>query len=195
MQHRAWYHRYAHATFERFQRIFEGFKVLRILKKFHILHVLQLLKIYCQTVFAQCWTIEINVHFFGIVEQKEKHFKDVHRLNFGQLVENEPKILIASRDHAEPEFFYKSISHYINGFSDGQANFWIGLDTLHKVTTKHEYKLRVVAYTNNNIEFVEEYLVFNVGNKSEGWRLNVAGLVLGRKLRQSRISKIKKFAY
>ena len=119
------------------------------------------------------------------VMNKIEHFKDVNGLNFGQLVENEPKILIASRDHAEPEFFYKSISHYINGFSDGQANFWIGLDTLNKVTTTHEYKLRVVAYTNNNIEFVEEYLVFRVGNASEGWRLNVAGLVLGIKLKQN----------
>jgi hypothetical protein len=106
-------------------------------------------------------------------------FDSFNPLNFGQLIENEPKILFASRHNAQPDFFYKSIEQYIEGFGDGQFNFWIGLDTLQKVTNAHNYKLRVVATTTNNIDFVEEYLVFRVANRTDQFKLTVSGLILG----------------
>jgi hypothetical protein len=106
-------------------------------------------------------------------------FDSMYTLNFAQLVENEPKILIASRRNSDPEFFYKGIADYSEGFTDGQSNFWIGLNTMHKVTSQHNYKLRVVATTPSGIDFVEEYLIFNVGDQTDGYRLNVSGLVLG----------------
>jgi hypothetical protein len=87
--------------------------------------------------------------------------------------------LIASRRNSDPEFFYKGIADYSEGFTDGQSNFWIGLNTMHKVTSQHNYKLRVVATTPSGIDFVEEYLIFNVGDQTDGYRLNVSGLVLG----------------
>jgi len=106
-------------------------------------------------------------------------FNAENTLSFGNLIENEPKILIASREYAEPEFFNKNLNEYIEGFSDGQSNFWIGLGVLNRVTNSNDYKLRVVAINQQGIEFVEEYIYFRVGNAQEKFKLTVGHLVLG----------------
>ena len=106
-------------------------------------------------------------------------FNSYNSLNFGNLVEIEPKILIASRDYADQEFFNRNLKEYIDGFSDGQSNFWIGLNILNKVTSVNDYKLRVVATNQDDTDFVEEYLYFRVGNYTENFKLIVKYLALG----------------
>jgi hypothetical protein len=115
-----------------------------------------------------------------IMEQIET-FNSLRTLNLGQLIENEPKLLIASRLNSDSNFFYKGIAEYREGFTDGQSNFWIGLETLHQITHAHDYKLRIVATTPppSSVDFVEEYLVFKVGSEKDNFALNVSGLVLG----------------
>lgn len=100
-------------------------------------------------------------------------FNENNPLNFGNLVENEVKILFASRDHAEPNFFDKTIDQYAEGFSNGQYNYWIGLDILHRVTKENNFKLKIVASSSNGFDYVEEYSWFKVGNSTEGYRLSV----------------------
>ena len=95
--------------------------------------------------------------------------------DFGNLIENEPKILIASRvKSCSDEFFYRGIDDYEKGFTDYQGNMWIGLDLMNKITNKLNMRLRVVYKTDSNIDIIEEYLAFKVGNKSEKYKLNVA---------------------
>jgi hypothetical protein len=106
-------------------------------------------------------------------------FNSKHSLNFGNLIENEPKILIASRDNADPEFFNRNLNEYVEGFSDGQSNFWIGLDVLNKATTANNYKLRVVATTQNDTELIEEYFEFRVGDAKDHYKLSVDRQVIG----------------
>ena len=101
--------------------------------------------------------------------------------DFGNLIENEPKILIASRvKSCSDEFFYRGIDDYEKGFTDYQGNMWIGLDLMNKITNKLNMRLRVVYKTDSNIDIIEEYLAFKVGNKSEKYKLNVAGLLVGK---------------
>jgi hypothetical protein len=106
-------------------------------------------------------------------------FNSKHSLNFGNLIENEPKILIASRDNADSEFFNKNLNEYVEGFSDGQSNFWIGLNVLNKATTSNNYKLRIVATTQNDIDLIEEYFEFHVGDADSNYRLGVNRQTLG----------------
>ncbi|RMZ95104.1 tenascin isoform X1 [Brachionus plicatilis] len=93
------------------------------------------------------------------------------RFPFGYLMRPVHRVLIASRENAQPSFFYRSINDYVEGFSDGKNNFWIGLDILNYVTDNHNYALRIEA---ENGELVEEYKVFKVGNRSLKYRLTVS---------------------
>lgn len=113
----------------------------------------------------------------NIIQQVEqfKSFLTVNGFSIDQLVENEPKILIASRRNPQPEFFNRGIQDYIKGFSDGQDNLWIGLDLLNKVTQLNNYILRIEAQTEYGI-LSEEYSYFRVGNRSSRFRIEIDDL-------------------
>ena len=115
----------------------------------------------------------------SLVVQKIDAFTALNTLALGQLVVNEPRVLIASRDHADAKFFYNKWIQYVEGFSDGQFNFWIGLETLHKVTTNASYGLRVVATTESGVVYAEEYSSFRVDSASTKYKLEVSGLYSG----------------
>jgi hypothetical protein len=89
-------------------------------------------------------------------------------------------ILFASRNYSVYNFFRRSISSYIDGFSDGQANFWLGLEYLNKLTSLYSYNLRIVATTTNHTNLIEEYSSFRVGNLSENFRLTLGKLISGK---------------
>ena len=93
---------------------------------------------------------------------------------------NKPMILFASRNYSVYNFFRRSISSYIDGFSDGQANFWLGLEYLNKLTSLYSYNLRIVATTTNHTNLIEEYSSFRVGNLSENFRLTLGKLISGK---------------
>lgn len=92
--------------------------------------------------------------------------------NYGSLVEMKTRILFASRKFAKNTFFHRPIRDYELGFTDGQFNFWIGLETLAKVTNKFNYGLRIeIDY--NGITYEEEYESFKVGNSSTQYVLTL----------------------
>ena len=113
------------------------------------------------------------------IMEKIDSFNAINTINLGQLVENEPKLLIASRYKAGPRFFYRPLNEYVEGFSDGQFNFWIGLDTLNRVTSAHNFSLRVEATSPAGVTYAEEYLNFKVGDSAERYKLTVSGLYTG----------------
>ena len=41
------------------------------------------------------------------------------------------------------DFFDKPMSSYKTGFGDTDSDYWIGLDTLHNLTTNYDWKLQV----------------------------------------------------
>ncbi|RNA11394.1 tenascin isoform X1 [Brachionus plicatilis] len=107
--------------------------------------------------------------------EKIEYFNSLDRFSYAYLMNPVHKILIASRINAKPRFFYRPINDYIEGFSDGQSNFWIGLDILNKVTNKYNYKLRIET---ENGKFVEEYKTFRVGNQESKYKLNVSDPII-----------------
>lgn len=120
---------------------------------------------------------QFSLAFYPNKEQTEKleAFNSLDSFDFSHLMSPVHRILIASRNNAKPKFFERPILEYMEGFTDGQMNFWIGLDLLNKVTNKYNYKIRVEFSNGNNVHF-EEYSVFRVGNLSENFKLTVTSL-------------------
>ncbi|CAF0946418.1 unnamed protein product [Brachionus calyciflorus] len=87
-------------------------------------------------------------------DKKIEFLKTLDKFNHDYLISPQHRILIASRVNAPSKFFHRPIHDYIEDFSDGQQNFWIGLDTMHKITNQHRYTLRIET---ENGQFVEEY--------------------------------------
>lgn len=65
--------------------------------------------------------------FLPSIDQTKKieSFDDFDRFNFAYKMSPLHRILIASRDKAKPGMFYRTISDYKSGFTDGNMNFWI----------------------------------------------------------------------
>ena len=107
-------------------------------------------------------------------------FYQSFNLHDGVYLVNKPVILFASRDNASYKFFRRSIASYIDGFTDGQSNFWLGLDILNKLTSANSYNLRVVAQMPNRVSLMEEYSNFKVGNMKSNFKLSLGKLVSGK---------------
>ena len=90
--------------------------------------------------------------------------------NYESLIETKVKILFASRRNAKNTFFHRTIRDYELGFSDGHSNFWLGLETLSRVTNKYNYGLRIEV-EDKNIVYEEEYESFQIGNSSTQYKL------------------------
>ena len=92
-------------------------------------------------------------------------FKALESDVFPFLVNSEHRILFASRQNAPTRFFNRPLMDYVEGFSDGQSNFWIGLDTLNKVTSTQKYGLRIEIVI-DGILYAEEYSNLIVDSKT-----------------------------
>lgn len=114
-----------------------------------------------------------KVDFYQSFGLHEGHDRSVYLVN-------KPMILFASRDNATYKFFRRSIASYIDGFTDGQSNFWLGLDILNKLTSANSYNLRVVAQMPNRVSLMEEYSNFRVGDMKSNFKLSLGKLVSGK---------------
>ncbi|CAF0946436.1 unnamed protein product, partial [Brachionus calyciflorus] len=85
------------------------------------------------------------------------------------------RILISSRYKSKAGFWYRGIEDYRSGFSDGNMNFWIGLDILNKITQTYNYKLRIETMDGF---YVEEYAVFKVGSDTQKFLLTVSNPII-----------------
>ena len=70
-------------------------------------------------------------------------------------------------------FYY--IYYYSDGFGDLDANFWIGLEYLHSVTTQAAYKLRIQMTSLTNEFWEAEYGSVTVGDEASNYKLQVGG--------------------
>ena len=73
--------------------------------------------------------------------------------------------------------FDRSWAEYKGGFGSIDADFWLGLEKVHLLTSSQPYKLRVEAYVRTtNLWYSSEYWSFNVGDElNDGYRLDVSG--------------------
>ena len=95
-------------------------------------------------------------------------------------LKNSPVLLVASRQNSKMGFFNRSMSEYKEGFTDGQFNFWIGLDILHKLTSANKFRFRIVALTQTRVKFMEEYSFVNVTDSRDKYRLILGKIRSGK---------------
>uniref|UniRef100_A0A8C3RDY6 Tenascin C n=1 Tax=Cyanoderma ruficeps TaxID=181631 RepID=A0A8C3RDY6_9PASS len=70
--------------------------------------------------------------------------------------------------------FYKNWNTYVAGFGDPKAEFWIGLENLHKITSQGQYELRVDLRDKGDVAYAV-YDRFSVGDAKSRYRLRVDG--------------------
>ena len=78
----------------------------------------------------------------------------------------------ASKDH---EDFDRDYSEYEEGFGDRNGEFWLGLESIHQLTSFPCNELMVEMEMYNSSRFVARYSTFKVGSQAEGYVLTISG--------------------
>ncbi|KAF2368027.1 Fibrinogen alpha/beta/gamma chain C-terminal globular domain [Trinorchestia longiramus] len=71
--------------------------------------------------------------------------------------------------------FNRTLTEYEAGFGDPSGEVWIGLGTLHALTSTQEYQLRVELKDFAGKTAFAQYSSFRVGSSSESYKLTVGG--------------------
>ena len=69
-------------------------------------------------------------------------------------------------------YFYKTWSEYAAGFGDTDADHWLGLDAIHKMTTEQNMRLRVEITPFGEATKIADYASFAVGPSTDNYRLS-----------------------
>lgn len=107
--------------------------------------------------------------------QKLMLLRSVENFDLPYTVSSEHRILFASRHNSRTRFFNRPMMDYIEGFSDGQSNYWIGLDTLNKLTFMQNFGLKLEIKV-GQIFYTEEYSTFRVMDSTNNYKIQVDGL-------------------
>ncbi|XP_065064890.1 fibrinogen-like protein A [Rhopilema esculentum] len=70
--------------------------------------------------------------------------------------------------------FYRNWASYKNGFGDTNGNFWIGLDTLHRLAAPGRGAILRIDMKHHNsptTQYYAEYSSFEVGDEASGYKL------------------------
>ncbi|TFK08332.1 coiled-coil domain-containing protein 70 [Platysternon megacephalum] len=82
--------------------------------------------------------------------------------------------IVFLRRHNGKEDFYRNWRTYAAGFGDPKDEFWIGLESLHKITSQGQYELRVDLRDKGETAYAL-YDRFSVGDSKTRYRLKVDG--------------------
>uniref|UniRef100_A0A8C6UAF7 Microfibril associated protein 4 n=2 Tax=Neogobius melanostomus TaxID=47308 RepID=A0A8C6UAF7_9GOBI len=75
------------------------------------------------------------------------------------------------------ENFFRPWDHYAAGFGDINAEYWLGLDFIHKLTTHKQQELQVDMEDFEGNKASAYYSSFSVGGDCDGYKLNVSGFI------------------
>ena len=70
--------------------------------------------------------------------------------------------------------FYRGWNDYKAGFGQLTAEFWLGNDKIHRLTTSRPSSLRVELEDLNGVKVYAKYGKFNIGNEQAQYRLEVS---------------------
>ena len=83
-------------------------------------------------------------------------------------------VLMQQRFNGTSDFFNRTWAEYKAGFGDPNGEYWIGLDSLHELTSTGLYKLRADLQAENDSQcYWEEFDTFIVGDEASGYLLTV----------------------
>uniref|UniRef100_A0A3B3Z9B3 Fibrinogen C-terminal domain-containing protein n=1 Tax=Periophthalmus magnuspinnatus TaxID=409849 RepID=A0A3B3Z9B3_9GOBI len=75
--------------------------------------------------------------------------------------------------------FYRGWDQYKAGFGQASGEYWLGLETIHTLTSRKNYALRVEMEDFEGAKVFAHYSSFSVGAEEEGYKLSVSGFVDG----------------
>merc|ERR1719239_976059 len=79
--------------------------------------------------------------------------------------------VVIQRRTSETVDFYQGWDNYTEGFGDLQGNFWLGLETIHRLCNKRPCQLRF-DLTDNNTHYFAQYADFRVASAQHNYRVN-----------------------
>ena len=71
--------------------------------------------------------------------------------------------------------FQRGWNDYISGFGDSEGNFWLGLEKIHHLTSKHTTSLNVSLQAHDGTNAYAYYSLFYVGDADTKYQLSVSG--------------------
>ncbi|KAL1262279.1 hypothetical protein QQF64_007544, partial [Cirrhinus molitorella] len=75
--------------------------------------------------------------------------------------------------------FFRAWRSYKWGFGNKEGDYWLGLEFLHQLTRRHQYRLRVDLEDFQGQKAYAVYRFFSVGSEADGYKLQVSGFVNG----------------
>ncbi|XP_031417962.1 microfibril-associated glycoprotein 4-like [Clupea harengus] len=75
--------------------------------------------------------------------------------------------------------FFRPWNQYKDGFGNASSEYWLGLESLHQLTTNRKYELKVDMEDFEGNRVFARYSSFAVGSEIEGYKLTVSGLTNG----------------
>ncbi|KAK2891377.1 hypothetical protein Q8A67_014020 [Cirrhinus molitorella] len=75
--------------------------------------------------------------------------------------------------------FFRAWRSYKWGFGNKEGDYWLGLEFLHQLTRRHQYRLRVDLEDFQGRKAYAVYRFFSVGSEADGYKLQVSGFVNG----------------
>uniref|UniRef100_A0A3B4EY85 Zgc:171687 n=1 Tax=Pundamilia nyererei TaxID=303518 RepID=A0A3B4EY85_9CICH len=75
--------------------------------------------------------------------------------------------------------FFKKWEHYKTGFGSAAGEYWLGLETMHLLTQRKNYELKVDMEDFEGQKVFAHYSSFSVGPESDGYKLNLGSFIKG----------------
>ncbi|PAA89660.1 hypothetical protein BOX15_Mlig034105g1, partial [Macrostomum lignano] len=92
------------------------------------------------------------------------------------VVRNNRHFVIVLQRGCRSSNFNRFWSEYVSGFGD-EHNFWIGLETLHWLTSPQSVRMRVEMLLWNDTEWFAEYSGFSVGNAARLYTMKYSSML------------------
>ena len=73
--------------------------------------------------------------------------------------------------------FYREWEEYKLGFGRLEGNFWLGLETIHRITQTENHELLVIMVDHDNATFTAKYNKFKIGSSATEYQLTLGHYV------------------
>lgn len=76
--------------------------------------------------------------------------------------------------------FYRGWADYKRGFGSKEGEYWLGLDTIHQMTSQEPYMLRIDVEDFNGEKRYALYDSFSVAGEDDNYRLSIGNYLSGK---------------
>nr|XP_039262854.1 ryncolin-1-like isoform X3 [Styela clava] len=73
------------------------------------------------------------------------------------------------------EDFYRDWNDYVTGFGYTEREFWLGLETMHKISTNGLHEIRFDFITRDNEKLFAKYGQFQIAGAEDNYRITITG--------------------